>query len=783
MLDSGDVELFGMTYSAAYPSVIGYQRWVNHALAQNPDTRFFISVPWDDDPAGTSATQFEAEYEATEAAVHAIVDQLRDKFPGVDFYAVPVGRAAVELYKRYDNNDLPDVSALVGSPATALFGDAQGAPGDLLAAMGELVWFAAIYDIALDSYAYDPGYSTDIKALAAGVMDAHDPAYNAPDEVDVDSDGDGIVDRHDPNPLGRPNILMIMVDDLGFNDLAINNGNTEIDTPNLDQFAQDGVRFTRHYAAPVCSPARAALLTGLHPERVGFLPSGRGISPQMETLPERLQQEGYTTWHVGKWHVGHIDREAWPDHQGFDHWFGFLTQVFLAGQKENGELVPASPRYEDPWLQGDTEPGAYYSGHLGNVLTDKAIDVLSELHAQGTPWFLNLWYYAPHSPISPAAECAALYPDTEAGRYQALVNQVDANVGEVVAHLDSLGIGNETIVVVVSDNGGTNAQQNNNAPYFGTKTSMLEGGLRTPLLVRWTDPAVNGQVFGDTISIEDIYPTVLAAAGIDLPAGLDGLNFYPAIKQVQAAPQRDLFWQTGPTSYSVLSADGQYRYLQPGDFPVNPYQPVLYDLLADPSGFFPVTPIPPAIEDPMVAAFESWNQQVHLAATTYAQDAYGGGVLTGADFLRTPGFGYYTFGVGVPDGYSGPVAGQAGTWEMDISAGYVTVQMGPVQLSGTIASASTCHAVVVTGEFHRRQVPWADPDNIALELYIDGSLVDSLDMPATLPVADMAAPTFIGDPDAVAHGGTFSEPLVLNVPVDAASTWSVGDVSDTLCSP
>ncbi|MBK6511633.1 MAG: sulfatase-like hydrolase/transferase [Haliea sp.] len=125
----------------------------------------------------------------------------------------------------------------------------------------------------------------------------------------------------------KPNILLIMADDLGYNDLAINNDNTQIDTPNMDQLARDGVRFTRHYASTVCSPARAALLTGYHPERLGYLPNGRGISPAIETLPERLQQEGYTTWHIGKWHIGDLERTAWPDHQGFYHWFGFSQPV------------------------------------------------------------------------------------------------------------------------------------------------------------------------------------------------------------------------------------------------------------------------------------------------------------------------------------------------------------------------------------------------------------------------------------------------------------------------
>ncbi|MEZ5569007.1 MAG: sulfatase-like hydrolase/transferase [Halioglobus sp.] len=120
------------------------------------------------------------------------------------------------------------------------------------------------------------------------------------------------------------------------------------DTPHLDQFAQQGMRFTRHYAAPVCSPARASLLTGMVPERVGFNTNARGLSAELVTLADRLREEGFTTWHIGKWHLGDIERRAWPDYQGFDHWFGFLTWSYLSGLKSGGKLVPGSARYDTP---------------------------------------------------------------------------------------------------------------------------------------------------------------------------------------------------------------------------------------------------------------------------------------------------------------------------------------------------------------------------------------------------------------------------------------------------
>ena len=117
-------------------------------------------------------------------------------------------------------------------------------------------------------------------------------------------------------PDTRPNILVLMVDDLGYNDLAINNGNAGIDTPVMDQIAREGVRFTRHYGHSSCTPARVAFLTGMYPERLGFLPSARGISTEVVTMPEHFRDLGYNTWHIGKWHIGEFERTAWPDHQG-----------------------------------------------------------------------------------------------------------------------------------------------------------------------------------------------------------------------------------------------------------------------------------------------------------------------------------------------------------------------------------------------------------------------------------------------------------------------------------
>ncbi len=581
---------------------------------------------------------------------------------------------------------------------------------------------------------------------------------------------------------GKPNILLIMADDLGYNDLAINNDNTDIDTPNMDQLARDGVRFTRHYAHTVCSPARAALLTGFYPERLGYLPNGRGISPEVVTLPERLKEEGYTTWHIGKWHLGDLERAAWPDHQGFDHWFGFLNQWRLAGlHTADGDIVLTEPRYNDPWLESDSEPGRNYPGHLENILTEKAIAVLSDLNNAQAPWFLNLWYYAPHGPVTPASEFAIKYPDTAAGRYQALVNQLDHNIGRVISHLETIGALQNTIVVVVSDNGGTNGSGlDNNAPFYGKKTTLYEGGLRTPLLIKWPEESISGQVYSDTVSIASIYPTLLESIGVTPPDNLDGSSFYQSVQQAGPPAQKTLFWELYPENYGVLSADGRWRlhqlYRLFGTLPA----PDLFNLEFDYTGTQRVLPTHPLKLAELQENYQAWYRDVHTVGTRYVESANGSGVLTGMDFLRTPGFGTYTFGIGIAHVQEGPIATQAGIWQMSRTGDTVTAQFGDLILTGDIQNSNSCHSIVVSGGF-TRQVQSGVTDRITLSLYIDGveSQSDSLD--ATLRVDDPTVETIIGDPESASGIGTLSSPVILNTALSSSSPMTLDAFSQQLC--
>lgn len=181
ILDGGDIELFGMTYHPTYPGIEGYRNWVTYALQKNPDTRFFIAMPWATTPASFDAAAYDALWHAYHPAIgHGFIDTLRQEFPGVDFYCIPYGQSAVELRNLHSAGNLPDVSALVSSSVDAIFRDTLGHPDDILIALGELVWLRSIYGVDLSNYDYDPGYSVNLRAIAQAITDEHDPNYNAP---------------------------------------------------------------------------------------------------------------------------------------------------------------------------------------------------------------------------------------------------------------------------------------------------------------------------------------------------------------------------------------------------------------------------------------------------------------------------------------------------------------------------------------------------------------------------------------------------------------------------
>jgi arylsulfatase A len=323
-----------------------------------------------------------------------------------------------------------------------------------------------------------------------------------------------------------PNIVFILADDLGVNDLACY-GRKEHHTPHLDQLAKDGLRFTNAYAAcPVCSPTRAATMTGKYPARLHlttFLP-GRGDAPSQKllhptirqqlpldevTLAEQLKTRGYATACIGKWHLGGPNFS--PKKQGFE--------VAFEGK-------------------GNTPPSDTEGGKNEYELTQKATDFITA--NKDKPFFLYFCHHTPHIPLGAKKELIEKYKDTYNPVYAAMIHEMDASVGRVLAKLDELKLRENTIVVFTSDNGGLHVPElkddppTHNMPYRAGKGFLYEGGIRVPAIVRWPGRMEKGEQHQPISSI-DWTPTFLEAVGIEAKS-LDGQSIFPA------SPNRDLYW-------------------------------------------------------------------------------------------------------------------------------------------------------------------------------------------------------------------------------------------------
>ena len=447
----------------------------------------------------------------------------------------------------------------------------------------------------------------------------------------------------------KPNVLLILIDDMGFNDLAINNG-ANVPTPVLDSIAAQGIRFTRHYTDSTCAPSRAALLTGQHAARNGFSPHARGLSADVFTLPRALRREGYRNFHVGKWHIGHTVRQAWPDQQGFDHWFGFLNQWLLKGDITAGGFRFAQPSYLNPKLSEDSAQAKVHQGHLTDILTNKAIEYITSGNS-AKPWFLNLWYMAPHNPVEPTQSFASQFPATDEGRYHAMLYQLDVSIGKIMQVLEETNQADNTLLIIASDNGGTSQFTDSNAPFPGAKLSFQEGGVRTPLMVRWPATQQEPAVINDVVAIQDVYPTIMSAIGAAIPDNLDGQSFWPLIKGEPVA-SRPMFWESifyqGRSGFSVLSDDGNWRL---GNYwPWRRDDDRLYLDAIGQESLGSETPAEDAARtDVLYKQYSNWHRDVHAVKLNRKLNDSGHGLLSGSEMQRLPGYGFYSFAIAVQE--------------------------------------------------------------------------------------------------------------------------------------
>lgn len=390
-----------------------------------------------------------------------------------------------------------------------------------------------------------------------------------------------------------PNVVLVIMDDLGYGDLG-SYGAPDVRTPNIDRLARDGVRLTDAYAnGAVCTPTRAALISGRYQQRVGLewvltvspADRERGLPALPTSLPALLKANGYATGLFGKWHLG-AKPEFGPNAHGFDQFYGFLGGAH-SYYTDRAELFGVGPGAPD--LFEDTTPVAA-TGYLTDEITRRAVGFIAR-HAD-RPFFLEVAYNAVHWPFQTPdhppsdAERGAGRPlrqmpddSVTATRqdYVRILERADQGVGEILAALDRRGLTRNTLVVFTSDNGGEWLSRN--APLFHRKGSLWEGGIRVPLILHWPARLPRGTVSGQVAITMDITASILAATGARVPAEHrpDGIDILPILRGEVPPVERRLFWRWArPERQQRAARVGQWKLL------VDANQLLLFDLGVDP---------------------------------------------------------------------------------------------------------------------------------------------------------------------------------------------------------
>jgi arylsulfatase A len=424
-------------------------------------------------------------------------------------------------------------------------------------------------------------------------------------------------------PANQPNIILIVSDDMGWTDLGCY-GSDFYKSPHIDGIAHDGMRFTSNYSAcTVCSPTRAALMTGKYPARLRITDWIPGLPPnnpklivpdftkqlpyEETTIAEVLRDDGYATASIGKWHLG--GPKFYPEHHGFD--------LNIAGT----HMPEPKPSYFAPYAIDTIEQGPQ-GEYITDRLTTEAVGFIRQ--NRDNPFFLYLPHFAVHTPIQAkkkliakhAKRLSELKPKNQTNAaYAAMIESLDDSVGQIRQTLSELGIADRTIIIFTSDNGGR-VPTTSNAPLRVGKGSCYEGGVRVPLIVYWPGVTKAGSTSDvPTITI-DILPTVAEMTGAKLPSDsqLDGVSLLPLLKQTGSIPERALFWhyphyqhyqQGGTTPYGAVRR-GEYKLIEFYD----DMRVEFYDLSNDIGEAQNLEELRPELVDSLRAELHKWRDEV-----------------------------------------------------------------------------------------------------------------------------------------------------------------------------
>ncbi len=463
-------------------------------------------------------------------------------------------------------------------------------------------------------------------------------------------------DAEGRDPASRPpNIVLILADDLGWNDISMNGPNPTVQTPNIDALAAEGVTFSQGYAANgTCAPSRAALMSGRYGTRFGFeftptpsrfmpvvglvsdtidrplAPPGVGNTeesnldfaemgmPSSEiTLAEVLADRGYHTVHIGKWHLGGENGMAAHD-QGFAE--SLLMASGLYGRRDDDNVIQARQDFDpiDRFLWAALNFAASFNGgplfeppkYLTDYYTEEAVKVIKA--NKDRPFFLYLAHWAPHTPLQATREDYDALPDIELHRervYAAMIRSLDRGVGRVMAALKANGLDDNTLVMFTSDNGGAGyiGLPDVNDPYRGWKITLFEGGIRVPYLARWPAELPAGATYDAPVHHFDMYATAAAAAGADLPGDrlMDGVDLTPFVTgDASEAPHEYLFFRSG-AAQAVRDERWKLMVSAPQGLPRKEW---LFDLTAD-GEWTDLLAEHPGIADRLRNALEAHNSE------------------------------------------------------------------------------------------------------------------------------------------------------------------------------
>ena len=387
----------------------------------------------------------------------------------------------------------------------------------------------------------------------------------------------------------KPNVLVILVDDLGISDLSCY-GAKDLKSPQLDQLASEGMKFDNYYAnCPVCSPTRASLITGRYPDVVGVPGVIRShpanswgfLDPTAVTLPQIMKKVGYDTAMVGKWHLG-IWSPNRPNEKGFDWFKGFLGDMmddYWHHRRHGTNYMYFNEKEIDP------------KGHATDLFTDWAVDYVKGRKNQKNPWFMYLAYNAPHTPIHPPEDWVKKVKAREKGiadkraKLVALIEHMDDGIGKVLKTIKDSGQEKDTLVIFSSDNGGQLNVGANCLPWRDGKQAMYEGGLRVAGIAKWPDRIKAGSSTKHIAATMDIMPTLAELTGAPIKHEIDGISYLPTLLGKKGQKQHDELYfcrREGNNRYQGLTTQALRR----GDWKVlqnSPFAPIeLYNLKNDP---------------------------------------------------------------------------------------------------------------------------------------------------------------------------------------------------------